>query len=250
MEKSLPSKAELDNTHRAQAFMKSKGITRDLKKIDHKSMADIAESRIREFLRKNAFKPGDSLPKETDIADALGVSRNVVREALSRLRMLGIIESRRRSGMVLANLDIMSSFERIMDPTLIGERTLRDLFELRLTLEMGLADLLYLRLKKEDIDELEQIALQHKIDPGDQSFRISHETAFHGKLYRMTGNDTMMRFQNLLIPIFGYVLTLERVPIIGKVSHMELVHRLRHGGKEDFRQGMFLHLEHHFQKLH
>ncbi len=212
-------------------------------------MADIAESRIREFLRKNAFKPGDSLPKETDIADALGVSRNVVREALSRLRMLGIIESKRRSGMILANLDIMSSFERIMDPTLIGERTLRDLFELRLTLEMGLADLLYLRLKKEDIDELEEIARQHKKDPGDNSFRISHEIAFHGKLYRMTGNDTMMRFQNLLIPIFGYVLTLERVPIIGKVSHMKLVEILRNGGKEDFRRGMFLHLEHHFQKL-
>jgi GntR family transcriptional repressor for pyruvate dehydrogenase complex len=229
--------------------MKSKGLTKDLKKIDHKSMADIVESRIREFLKKNAFKPGDSLPKETDIAEALGVSRNVVREALSRLRMLGIIESKRRSGMVLANLDIMSSFERIMDPNLIGERTLRDLFELRLTLEMGLADLLYMRLKADDIDELEQIALQHRNAPGDNTFRINHEIAFHGKLYRMTGNDTMMRFQNLLLPIFGYVLTLERVPIIGKVNHMELVKLLREGGKEDFRRGMFLHLEHHFQKL-
>jgi DNA-binding FadR family transcriptional regulator len=114
---------------------------------------------------------------------------------------------------------------------------------------MGLADLLYMRLKADDIDELEQIALQHRNAPGDNTFRINHEIAFHGKLYRMTGNDTMMRFQNLLLPIFGYVLTLERVPIIGKVNHMELVKLLREGGKEDFRRGMFLHLEHHFQKL-
>lgn len=230
--------------------MKSKNNKTDLKKIDHKSMADIVESRIREYIRNNSFKSGDSLPKEMEIAESLGVSRNVVREALSRLRMLGIIESKRRSGMVLASLDVMSSFERIMDPAFIGDRTLRDLFELRLTLEMGLADLLYMRLRQQDIDELQAIALQQqKHMPGENTFRINHEIAFHGKLYQMTGNDTMMRFQNLLLPIFGYVLTLERVPIIGKVSHTDLVEILRNGGKEDFRQGMFLHLEHHFLKV-
>ena len=230
--------------------MKSKDNKTDLKKIDHKSMADIVESRIRDYIRNNSFKSGDSLPKEMEIAESLGVSRNVVREALSRLRMLGIIESKRRSGMVLASLDVMSSFERVMDPAFIGDRTLRDLFELRLTLEMGLADLLYMRLKQQDIDELQAIALQQqKHTPGENTFRIKHEIAFHGKLYQMTGNDTMMRFQNLLLPIFGYVLTLERVPIIGKVSHIDLVDILRNGGKEDFRQGMFLHLEHHFLKV-
>lgn len=230
--------------------MKSKDNKTDLKKIDHKSMADIVESRIRDYIRNNSFKSGDSLPKEMEIAESLGVSRNVVREALSRLRMLGIIESKRRSGMVLASLDVMSSFERVMDPAFIGDRTLRDLFELRLTLEMGLADLLYMRLKQQDIDELQAIALQQqKHSPGENTFRIKHEIAFHGKLYQMTGNDTMMRFQNLLLPIFGYVLTLEKVPIIGKVSHTDLVEILRNGGKEDFRQGMFLHLEHHFLKV-
>jgi DNA-binding FadR family transcriptional regulator len=230
--------------------MRSKDNKTDLKKIDHKSMADIVESRIRDYIRNNSFKSGDSLPKEMEIAESLGVSRNVVREALSRLRMLGIIESKRRSGMVLASLDVMSSFERVMDPAFIGDRTLRDLFELRLTLELGLADLLYMRLKQQDIDELQAIALQQqKHTPGENTFRINHEIAFHGKLYQMTGNDTMMRFQNLLLPIFGYVLTLERVPIIGKVSHIDLVEILRNGGKEDFRQGMFLHLEHHFLKV-
>lgn len=228
--------------------MKTKGIRGDLRKIDHKSMADIAESRIREFLKKKAFKPGDSLPKETDIAESLGVSRNVVREALSRLRMLGIIESKRRSGMVLANMDVMSSFERVMDPALIGDRTLRDLFELRLTLEMGLADMLWIRKTPEDIEELQRIATRQEV-PGPKTFLIQHEIEFHGKLYRMTGNDTMMRFQNLLLPIFGYVLTQEKERLVGKVSHLELVELLRRDDKEAFRRGMYLHLEPHFGRL-
>jgi DNA-binding FadR family transcriptional regulator len=229
--------------------MELEALQKDLKKIDHKSMADIVEIRIREYLKKKSLKPGDSLPKEIELAESLGVSRNVVREALSRLRMLGLIETKRKTGMVLANLDIMGSFERTLDPVFIGESTLKDIFGLRLTLEMGLADLLYLHKKEEDIDELYEIAINEKNVPGQTKFRIKSEIAFHGKLYQMTRNDTLLRFQSLLLPVFGYLVTLEKVPIMGRVSHLDLVDILRHGSKEDFRQGMFGHLEHHFKKL-
>lgn len=228
--------------------MKANGIRGALKKIDHMSMADVVEMRIREYLKKEAFKVGDSLPKETDIAESLGVSRNVVREALSRLRMLGIVETRRRTGMVLANMDVISSFERVMDPALIGDATLRDLFELRLTLEMGLADMIWLRKRSEDIDELHAIASRQELS-GDKSFVIQHEIEFHGKLYQMTGNDTMMRFQNLLLPIFEYVNSQEQVRVVGKATHLDLVELLQQGDKEAFRRGMYLHLEPHFTRV-
>ena len=65
----------------------------------------------------------------------------------------------------------------------------------------------------------------------------------------MTGNETLQRFQSMLLPIFGYLVSLEKVPIIGKVSHLDLVEILKHGDKEEFRQGMVKHLEHHFNKL-
>jgi hypothetical protein len=65
----------------------------------------------------------------------------------------------------------------------------------------------------------------------------------------MTGNHTLRRFQDMLLPVFGYLASLEKIPIIGKVSHLDLVEILKTGTKEDFRQGMLLHLEHHFSKL-
>ncbi|HWB92871.1 MAG TPA: GntR family transcriptional regulator [Puia sp.] len=212
-------------------------------------MADVVEVRLRDYLREKSFKPGDPLPTEVDLAESLGVSRNVVREALSRLRMLGMVETKKKRGMVLARPDILSSFERVLDPLIIGDSTLQDLFELRLTLEMGLADLLYIRKTKKDVEELEQIAINQKVDSGRQTFRVKNEIAFHGKIYQMTGNETLSRFQSMLLPVFGYLVSLEKVPIIGKVSHLDLVRLLQHGSKEDFRQGMLQHLEHHFQKL-
>lgn len=228
--------------------MSEKDFSFGLVPIEATTMADVVEVRLREYLKKNSFKPGDALPKELEIAEALGVSRNVVREALSRLRMLGMIETKKKRGMILGRPDILSAFERVLDPLIIDKDTLQDIFELRLVLETGLADLLYLRKTDKDIEELEKIAKSEKhVD--DQPFRIKNEIAFHGKLYEITRNDTLKRFQSMLLPIFGYVLAVEKVPQPTGVSHLDLVEILKTGTKEDFRRGMLEHLKPHFDKL-
>ncbi|MFA4870277.1 MAG: GntR family transcriptional regulator [Pedobacter sp.] len=222
-------------------------LSKDLAPISSNTMADIVEVRLREYLKKKSFRPGDALPKELELAEALGISRNVLREALSRLRMLGMIETKKKRGMILARPDILGAFERVLDPLIIDNNTLQDIFELRLVLEMGLADLLYIKKTDKDIEELESIAKKEvKLD---DSFRIKSEIAFHGKLYDMTGNDTLKRFQIMLMPTFEYVLTQEQKPIRGKVNHMDLVQILKTGTKEDFKIGMQAHLQPHFDRL-
>lgn len=221
-------------------------LVNSLGSVKTNTMADVVEAQLREYLKKMSFKPGDSLPKERELADALGVSRNVVREALSRLRMLGMIESRKRRGMVLVSPDILQAFERVLDPPIIDETTLEDIFEMRLVIEMGLADLLYTRMKPADIIDLESIAekeIEHK------SFLVQNEIAFHGKLYDMTRNATLKRFQIMLLPVFAHVTTHVDKHISGKVNHKDLVRILKEGSKEDFKQAMYEHLKPHFDRL-
>ncbi len=222
-------------------------LSKDLEPIGNSSMADIVELRLREYLKKKVFKPGDSLPKEMEIAEALGVSRNVVREALSRFRMLGMIETRKKRGMILSRPDILGSFERVLDPLIIDDETLQDIFELRLVLEMGLADLLFLRKNEENLLELEKIAKKEVVK--DETFRLMNEIDFHGKLYEMTGNNTLKRFQIMLLPIFAYVIKMEKKPVRGKVNHLQLVEILRNGTKEEFQKAMYEHLMPHFNRL-
>lgn len=228
-------------------MLDSDKLSNDLEPIASKTMADEVELRLRAYLKKKSLKPGDALPKELELAEALGVSRNVVREALSRLRMLGMIDTRKRRGMVLSRPDILGAFERVLDPLIIDEDTLKDIFELRLTLEMGMADLLYMKKTPKDIEELEEIAKREVTEV--DTFRIQNEIAFHGKLYEITGNRTLKRFQAMLLPIFEYVISMEKKPIRGKVSHMGLVKILKKGTKEEFRQGMLAHLQPHFDRL-
>jgi len=223
-------------------------IHNGLEPIETSTMADKVEKSLREYLKKKPFLPGDALPTETEIASALGVSRNVLREALSRLRMLGMIESRKKRGMVLTKPDVLGAFEKVLDPLIIDKDTLQDIFELRLALEMGLAELLYLRKTDKDLEELETIAKAEKKHK-DNDFRIKTEIAFHGKLYEITGNNTLKRFQSMLLPIFGYVLTLEKKTIMGKVTHLDLVEILKNGTRDDFKEGMYQHLKPHFDRL-
>ena len=227
-------------------MMLSPTSAEQLEPILSRTMADIVEARLRENFRKRNYKPGDSLPTEMEMAQSLGVSRNVVREALSRLRMLGIVETRKKRGMVMAKPDILGSFEKVLDPFMIDEATLRDIFELRLVLEMGLPDLLFPRLLPEHLEELEKIAREEQTS---DNFRIQNEIAFHGRLYEITGNNTLKRFQTMLLPIFAYVVSMEEKPIRGKISHSGLVELLKTGNKEAFRQGMLEHLRPHFDRL-
>ncbi len=128
-----------------------------MKPLDTGSLVDKVEVRLLEFFKDNNLKPGDAIPKELDFAESLGVSRTVVREALLRLRTLGLIESKKHRGMILKQPDIINNFERILDPTLLGVDTLKQLFELRLILEMGMADFLFEHKTQDDMEELERI---------------------------------------------------------------------------------------------
>ena len=163
-----------------------------IKPLKNLSLVDKVELRLIEFFKENNLGPGDAIPKEMEFAESLGVSRTVVREAFLRLRTLGLVESKKHRGMILTQPDFIDNFERVLDPKLLGIETLKNLYELRLILEMGMADSLYARKTEKDIDELEKIVAKaegHGID--NSTFSLEHEIQFHGKLYQMSRNVTL-----------------------------------------------------------
>ncbi len=223
----------------------------DILPIVSTTMADQVEERLREYITNKAFKPGDPIPKELELAEALGVSRNVVREALSRLRMLGMVETKKRRGMVLAQPDILSGMERMLHPHILGMDTRKQIFEFRLVLEVGQASLLFARKTDEGIQKLEEI-VQREVLVQTTEEKVECEIAFHSALYEMAGNETIKRFQAMLMPVFEYVVEYEtehQFHAVGSVTHQDLVDILKHGTAADFANGMLKHLEPHLVLL-
>jgi GntR family transcriptional repressor for pyruvate dehydrogenase complex len=58
---------------------------------------EVAE-RLREFIDARELKPGDRLPSEREIASWLEVSRTSVRQALTALRAIGLVDMRHGGG--------------------------------------------------------------------------------------------------------------------------------------------------------
>lgn len=233
--------------------MDLQSVQQHLKGVETSSLVDRVEAKLVELLQNRQLKVGDSIPKEIELAEAIGVSRTVIREALLRLRMMGLIESRKKKGAVITSPDLFMNMSKSMNPHLLDESTLKEIFEIRLVLEVGMADLLFNRVDAEDIVELRRIVADEPANSEDRLFNVQHEIEFHGKLYEITGNQTMRKFQKLLLPVFEYVhnsgllkKTAERKKFI---SHKGLVDILENGSPEMFRNAMRNHLDSHFARL-
>ena len=173
--------------------MNSSVFKKSLQTIDTSSLVDKVERKLVEILQKKKLKVGDSIPTEVELSETLGVSRTVVREALLRLRMMGLIESKKKKGAVITSPDLFGIMSKSMNPHILDQETLKGIFEIRLALEIGMADFLFHRVTKEDIEELKEIVKKEPKITDQHLFNIEHEIAFHGKLYEITGNETLKK---------------------------------------------------------
>ena len=233
--------------------MNSSPLKAAIKAIDTSSLVDKVEDSIVELLRERKLSVGDVLPKEVELAESLGVSRTVIREALTRLRMMGLIESKKKKGSVITSPDLFGMMSKSMNPHILDQGTLKEIFEIRLVLEIGMSDLLFHRITPEDIAALRAIVADEPPATQYHLFNIDHEVAFHSKLYEITNNKTLKKFQKMLLPVFDYVhhsgLLKKQLLLKTFVSHKELVDILENGNPEQFRAGMRNHLENHFARI-
>lgn len=167
------------------------------------TLADQAEVKIIEFIKENQLTPGDSLPNEMQFSEMMGISRNVVREAMSRLRMLGLIQSRTKRGIVVTEPPLLNGFKKVLDPKLLSIRTIKDLMGTRLALEIGITDFIFTNITNEDIKELDDIVARQQAI-GINNLSVEDELKFHLKIYQIAGIQFIMKIQELMHPVFVF----------------------------------------------
>jgi len=220
----------------------------EIKPIAQVTLTDRVERRLIEYLQENNFQPGDMIPTEFEFADSLNVSRNIVREALSRLKMLGYVTSRKNKGMAMSYPDVMKVFGRVLDPLLMSKETQLCLMELRIVLEIGIAEILTMRKTPKDIIELEEILKQENVDPtGDVS--IQNNIDFHSKLFNIANNEYIQQFHVLLEQIFTfiskYLAESGEFLKVSPVTHRIIFDELKNGTADSLRQAIRDHLQPH-----
>jgi DNA-binding FadR family transcriptional regulator len=206
---------------------------------------------ILDYIKEKKLVPGNSLPNEMDLSAELGISRNVLREALSRLRMLGIVQSRTRKGIVIQEPSLLSGFEKVIEPYLLGERAIIDMMGMRIALEIGLTDFLFRNLTDQKVGELENIVRSQEAMKF--SLTVEQETEFHKKIYEISGNNFIIQFQQIIHPVFEFAKmnyesyfapVNERLLKEGKiVTHLDLFNFIRDRDMEGYRNSIRIHLQ-------
>lgn len=176
---------------------KTDGVRKDLlfRPVQSARTFELVCERVREKLVRGELKPGDKLPAERDLAQQLGVSRNVVREALRSLEFAGVVVLRKGAkGGAFIQQDVVSRItQALSDLITLNAISLKDLFEARiLILEMVLDHVFKLRAAP-DFSSLDQVVrdTREAVRSGDIPSRIKCAYRFYHELAALTGNSAI-----------------------------------------------------------
>ncbi|CDX30984.1 FadR/GntR family transcriptional regulator [Mesorhizobium sp. WSM4935] len=156
-------------------------------------LSTLVASSISREIAQGRLKPGDQLPTEQALATTFGVSRNVVREAIARLRSEGRIWSQQGRGAFVA--DATNATVLTIDyETLQRADSFRNLFELRGMLEVQIAALAATRRSDADIAAMEQALDGMRTAPYGSVAWLKNDLGFHRAVAEATQNPYMGQF--------------------------------------------------------
>jgi len=159
-------------------------------------LSDALSRRLEQLILDGTLKPGRKIPSERQLAERLGVSRNILREALRGLRGRGLIETRHGQGSVVARL--VPGHHGTNPLTHLfrdHSRMLFDLLDVREVLEAKAA---YLAAERASEDDLRRItfmfnALDQAPPPAVDALEVARlDHAFHQAICEASRNPVLM----------------------------------------------------------
>jgi GntR family transcriptional regulator, transcriptional repressor for pyruvate dehydrogenase complex len=160
--------------------------------LDRTSLTHQAAEAIKRQVLIRHLQAGARLPSERQLCETLGISRNILREALSTLVAQGIVEKVPGRGAFVGefnrrNLDVDIRL------AITDESELGALHDLRMMLELGAAELVVQRGTPEDLDRLEAVIdhLEEKMPAGDGLGELDIE--FHLAMFQAAHSPALFQ---------------------------------------------------------
>ncbi|WP_460400050.1 FadR/GntR family transcriptional regulator [Actinophytocola sediminis] len=153
----------------------------------------LVQHEIRNYILREALRPGDPLKPESELARLFGVSRNSVREAVKALESTGVLETRRGSGVYVRDFSFAPLLDHLPYGLMQDQRALRELAALRKTLETALIPDAMRAMTPESVTALRTtLAAMRELAERGESF-TEQDRQFHQLLFRDLGNTMLLR---------------------------------------------------------
>ncbi|AGJ53960.1 FadR/GntR family transcriptional regulator [Streptomyces sp. NPDC053741] len=155
------------------------------------AVTDEAIERIKGMIVSGALAPGDRLPKESELAAELGLSRNSLREAVRALSLIRILDVRQGDGTYVTSLDpqlLLEALSFVVD--FHRDDTVLEFFAVRRILEPAATAMAALRIGEEQLDALGAQLDALGPDPSVEAL-VAGDLEFHRGIARHSGNSVL-----------------------------------------------------------
>ena len=187
---------------------------------------------VRTYILKNQLKQGDILPSEAQLCQEIGVSRNVLREAIKSMELIGLVKARPGRGTEVMEFNMDFFLQHIMLFNMAGDdEHIRQMFQIRKTLELGFMRQAFDSIRPEQIRRMRELTEQMRISWEESGAFASEDRNFHMTLFSSVGNPVLNSLLNAIWEIDkGYQLE-EKLPhLASSVSKHEAIVK----GLEDY----------------
>ena len=201
--------------------------------IKREPLASEIARKLVDYLLSGGIEPGDRVPSERQLAEAFGVGRSAMREALKSLTFLGLLEVRHGDGTYLKKADSVLLPRVVEWGLLLGEKRTVDLVEARQKLEAVIAGMAAVRRDEADLVELRRLLGRMERLEGDPPGFVDADVAFHLRLAEAAGNtalrDILTGIQALLRAWIGRAISAEGDIPISYREHVPILAAVERG---------------------
>ncbi|MFD9942219.1 FadR/GntR family transcriptional regulator [Nonomuraea sp. NPDC059023] len=158
------------------------------------AVTDAAIDKIKQMILSGELAPGDRLPKEADLAERLGLSRNSLREAVRALALINVLDVRQGDGTYVTSLEprlLLDTMSFVLD--LHRDDTVIQFFEVRRILEPAATAMAAVQMSDADIEELGEVLRSLPKDPTIEEL-VDNDLKFHQRIARGSGNNVLCSF--------------------------------------------------------
>ncbi|MFI5755853.1 FadR/GntR family transcriptional regulator [Streptomyces sp. NPDC051569] len=155
------------------------------------AVTDEAIEKIKEMIVSGALRPGDRLPKESELAAELGLSRNSLREAVRALSLIRILDVRQGDGTYVTSLDpqlLLEAMSFVVD--FHRDDTVLEFLAVRRILEPAATAMASARITEAELDKLAAQLDALGPDPSVEQL-VASDLDFHRGIVQSSGNSVL-----------------------------------------------------------
>ena len=163
-----------------------------LEPIKRTRIPDEIANRLRAMIVGGSFTKEEPLPSERALAKRLHVSRSSVRDAIRRLEVIGLLETRHGQGTYLHELSVDNIVTPMASVLTFNRARQGDLMDARRAFEPAVARMAATRATDEELDAIDRILEEQRRKVKASEPTIGEDTAFHAALAQATHNPVIV----------------------------------------------------------